>query len=339
MATLKGVWVFNETLTNPNGSLTEDPLNFSSNGENFYAITARDTMQAYGLLYDSSSASGTGAGQFVGQVIYTFNGSSYTDLPPNTWAKEAYRTVDFGTTEQIVSTRFYNWLTANATQQASEDDSGNSAGGVTITYNGSVIASLAAGQTATMNCAGKKMNGDIVIAYDATHALYNGVRLPIIPADVLVEYPYCWIRNNTRTGYYDLLLSQDPWYLQDTNTIAHQTTATQWYQVAIASGVASVWGYHQEYSSLVWGNESDRRIMWSNHDIPNGSATATDIYFYGTDPVPVVETNADDNTALEITYKGKIIATLEKGQTATLNCAGKKMAGDIVITFNADMTH
>lgn len=110
-------------------------------------------------------------------------------------------------------------------------------------------------------------------------ATQNAV-LPPIPADVLASYPYAWIRNNTRTGYYDLLLSQEPWYLQDENTLAKSVEATKWYQISISSAdTAEAWTFNSDYDSLEWGNESDRRIMWSNHDIPNGSADATDIYF------------------------------------------------------------
>lgn len=36
---------------------------------------------------------------------------------------------------------------------------------------------------------------------------------------------------------------------------------------------------------------------------------------------------------ISITYNGSTIATLEEGQTATLNCNGKKMASDIIISF------
>lgn len=116
---------------------------------------------------------------------------------------------------------------------------------------------------------------------------YNGVLMPEIPADVLAEYPYCWIRNNTRTGYYDLLLSQKPWYLADEDTLAKSVDATKWYQIPIASAdTTEAWTFNSDYDSPTWGNESNRRIMWSNHDIPNGSATATAIYFYSTYPIP-----------------------------------------------------
>ena len=37
---------------------------------------------------------------------------------------------------------------------------------------------------------------------------YNGVLLPEIPPDVLAQYPYAWIRENTKSGYYDLILTK-----------------------------------------------------------------------------------------------------------------------------------
>ncbi len=39
--------------------------------------------------------------------------------------------------------------------------------------------------------------------------------------------------------------------------------------------------------------------------------------------------------ALEIKYNDEVIATLEKGQTATIPCDGKKMATDIVVSISA----
>lgn len=117
---------------------------------------------------------------------------------------------------------------------------------------------------------------------------YNGVVLPEIPVDVLAEYPYAWIRNNDRTGYYDLCLSSSLWYASDAVTIStdsYNTTGIQWYRIT-KNTPEEAWVFNQAWtSSGGFGNESDRHIMWSNHDIPNGSATATEIYFEGSEPV------------------------------------------------------
>lgn len=47
------------------------------------------------------------------------------------------------------------------------------------------------------------------------------------------------------------------------------------------------------------------------------------------------QTKEGDAMALEIKYNGKVIATLEKGQTATIPCDGKEMATDIVVSISA----
>lgn len=118
---------------------------------------------------------------------------------------------------------------------------------------------------------------------------YNGVLLPEIPAEVLTNYPYCWIRDNTRTGHYDLCMSSSPWYASDADTIytdSFSTTGIQWYRITKNTPEES-WMFNQAWtSSGGFGNESDRYIMWSNHDIPNGSVTSTTIYFYASAPVP-----------------------------------------------------
>lgn len=117
---------------------------------------------------------------------------------------------------------------------------------------------------------------------------FNGVLLPGILAALLAEYPYAWIRTNTRTGYYDLLLSQSKWYAKDEDTLAHSDSNTiKWLRIEIATAdTAEAWTFNSDYSSETWGAESDRQILWSNTDIPNGSADATEIYFEGSEPVP-----------------------------------------------------
>ena len=192
---------------------------------------------------------------------------------------------------------------------------------LTIKFKGNPIAELSESGTKTLKTAGKYCEGDITVEYakpaggDHTYQVgnavsilevnmdmfetravehiikkyyYNGVLLPELPADVLAQYPYAWIRNNTRTGYYDLCLSSSLWYASDADTIStdsYNTTGIQWYRVT-KSAPEEVWVFNQAWtSSGGFGNESDRHIMWSNHDIPNGSATATEIYFEGSEPV------------------------------------------------------
>ena len=100
MVTIKGVWVFNDTLAV--SEAIEQNITFQSNGDSFNTfeiVTARGGR----VFYNNITAYDNGAGGWVVDDI-------------------AYQTVDFGTTEQTVSDTFYTWLTANATQQADEPE-------------------------------------------------------------------------------------------------------------------------------------------------------------------------------------------------------------------------
>lgn len=116
---------------------------------------------------------------------------------------------------------------------------------------------------------------------------YNGVLLPEIPADVLAEYPYCWIRNDGANSNYNLVFASTPWYYNGANLTKGNTYYSIPYYSIPFSGYenAETWG-SAAYSSNEFGLASNRTVLWANHDIPNGSATSTTIYFYGSDPVP-----------------------------------------------------
>lgn len=118
---------------------------------------------------------------------------------------------------------------------------------------------------------------------------YNGVLLPEIPADVIATYPYAWIRKNTTSGYYDLIFSHVPYYYETTPGIyeGNGVTGMPWYRVSIAeSGSALEWTDNTSANTFTWwGLDSNRTVMWSNHNIMNGSETSTTIYFEGSNPV------------------------------------------------------
>lgn len=120
-----------------------------------------------------------------------------------------------------------------------------------------------------------------------TYALYNGVRLPKMPEDVLASYPYVWIRDNGSTGYYDLMFAKGIWHLYYANALNHNDNDNvEWYRIEKTDANATEWVFNQSISSGAWGIDENRVCIWSNHDIPNGPATATDIWFEGTEPVP-----------------------------------------------------
>ena len=126
-----------------------------------------------------------------------------------------------------------------------------------------------------------------VVELQKTHALYNGVRLPAMPEDVLANYPYVWIRDNGSTGYYDLMFAKGIWHLYYANALNHNDNYNvELYRIKKTDANATEWVFNQSISSNAWGIDENRVCIWSNHDIPNGPATATDIYFEGTEPVP-----------------------------------------------------
>ena len=90
--TLSGTWLFNSTLTAPEGYVTSVAVDFESNNNPFFHIyvdAKRDgVMQYWGPSVD----------------VYTY---------PSEWTNEAYRTITFDGV-QIVSKEFYEWFMANA---------------------------------------------------------------------------------------------------------------------------------------------------------------------------------------------------------------------------------
>lgn len=100
MATVKGVLVFNETLTAIE-TWTTQSVNFTA-----------DNYKETSMSLDN------GALKFAGDYnIRAYNYSSNSWYPSD----GRLRTVDFGETAQTVSDEFYTWLTANATSQSTEE--------------------------------------------------------------------------------------------------------------------------------------------------------------------------------------------------------------------------
>lgn len=121
---------------------------------------------------------------------------------------------------------------------------------------------------------------------------YGGVLLPEIPAEVLENFPYCWIRHNPSSGYYDLIFSAlQPYLYTDNASIAFGTGTTAdivWYRVAIADTMTSEW-VHYSTSNTWFGIDTSRTVIWSNCDMLRHSITATDVYLAGSHPTPIIE--------------------------------------------------
>ena len=109
---------------------------------------------------------------------------------------------------------------------------------------------------------------------------YNGVLLPELPADALAEYPYAVMAVNEEKMQYQLLLSTSKWYFDGTN-VNNESSNNEPFFSAYAEDMAWKEGTAGDY----WFTQETRPLIWSNHDVPNGSATATEIYFNGSEPV------------------------------------------------------
>ena len=116
------------------------------------------------------------------------------------------------------------------------------------------------------------------------HYISHGVLLPEIPQDVLAEYPYCWIRKDGDNSKYNLVFSKTKWYYN--NGLSKGTSDNiPYYSITFSEcDTAEEWT-NVEYSANSFGISATRTVIWSNHDIPNGSATSTSIYFHRSEPI------------------------------------------------------
>lgn len=112
MPYLKGIWKFKDVLSTDgwgNFANKTDYIKFSSNNMNFefFANFNYDegTENYWYLRYGT-------------QEVYLFrhwSNASQSEIEKNVWLNEAYKTVNFGTTDEYVTDNFYLWFTANAT--------------------------------------------------------------------------------------------------------------------------------------------------------------------------------------------------------------------------------
>ena len=119
---------------------------------------------------------------------------------------------------------------------------------------------------------------------EADECYYNGVRLPAIPSDVLLQHPYCVMYRNS-AGTQFLLAGPNKWWANTSNNRLMTDNATTYVRYELH--VDSAWVYDNSWTDN--GQLPFASIDWSNHDIRNGSATSTTIYFRGNSPVPVVQ--------------------------------------------------
>lgn len=111
---------------------------------------------------------------------------------------------------------------------------------------------------------------------------YNGVLLPEIP--VVDGYDYSAIRYDEANSRIDCVYSQTVFYYNGSSIRNAATGGYKRYIADISNPVE--WAESTDVNYSGWTLATNRRLLWSNNNIPNGSATSTAIYFYETDPVP-----------------------------------------------------
>lgn len=123
--------------------------------------------------------------------------------------------------------------------------------------------------------------GGILEAYIPKMYSYNGTVLPEIPAGVLAIYPYVWLGKSASNGNYLFYACKVKWWYKSSNSTFSATS-----ELVIYRADQDEWTYVNKITGgdFTVANFSN---LWSNHDIPNGSATATTIYFKGSEPVLV----------------------------------------------------
>ncbi|MBR4016825.1 MAG: hypothetical protein IKK11_03325 [Oscillospiraceae bacterium] len=110
--TVCGVWKLNESLSFLDTYFTES-VNFSC----LVPFSGVDSPDGFRETTFSFFSFGFRPSDFLDVVFFHGDNSSYYAYFNNTWKDRFSREVDFGSSDQVVSEEFYNWLTANATFQ------------------------------------------------------------------------------------------------------------------------------------------------------------------------------------------------------------------------------
>lgn len=138
---------------------------------NFYdIISALPTTSSYNVNFYSNDTQYIGIRKSGGVLYYIASGNVWNaiyDYNDNKWHKEAYKTINFGDTEQDVNNVFYSWIFSNTTKSVGEIVA-------EIKYGSSILGRLIKEQKATLTCIDQKMLYDVVVSFvEAGTITYN----------------------------------------------------------------------------------------------------------------------------------------------------------------------
>ena len=118
-----------------------------------------------------------------------------------------------------------------------------------------------------------------------THMYYGDLRLPKIPQEDFLTYPYCFIRESS--SYYDLIMSKTSFYYDASNTRFKDQNDEYNIQYRInksTANTATSWGSPIANSYAGWTINNSNVAVWANHNVPYGNGSST-IYLRGSEPV------------------------------------------------------
>jgi hypothetical protein len=393
MATVKGLWKFNDTISMTGWAASADA---TKEYVNFTAYQNDDNI-AYSYIgfnlqhYTYSSGIGTHDNlQFL--KTKTTADPVYVWQKPSTsayilgWSKEKVKFVYFGATEQTVSDYFYTWLTANANPSQDWQKCGwlSLIAGV---WKFNEVISIGSGVILDAPFVYTKTNGEKATSRSASflsNRLYyypNGTRSSIIYSESNGWADECYRTIDFGETPVKLSSSMRLWLIN--NAIADGCDCIRWNfptdiqlvvfaysddigsdQTQIASSnygnicafldkfyvcrARSASNTHEVYNITVNGKavvySSDQYVALENLHYHSGDITIEVLdTVYSTDNTGRYgfafresgeDSGGEDATGrVTISYNGKEIATFPTGKIATLECAGKKMKGDIVIAY------
>lgn len=124
--------------------------------------------------------------------------------------------------------------------------------------------------------------------YIQTHALYDGERLPLLPQDILTQYPYAFIYKDTDEDFYRVVFSTGLWWWTDSGDRGMNPTVTESCPIYKATLSSDTWEFLENRTSkfinFAYWNIWYAHLYWANFNVPNGSAESTSYYKKATKP-------------------------------------------------------
>lgn len=110
---------------------------------------------------------------------------------------------------------------------------------------------------------------------------YNGTLLPELPSGMLASYPYAFLYINATEPIYRLCMSKSKYFYQSSdNTIQPGSNTVKNYWLTTDQVLAGDTWVHRDDTVYYWGPPATA-VKWSNYNIPKGSASGTETFFYG----------------------------------------------------------